>query len=174
MKRYTEDQKVSAVRIVERFGGYTDDAKAALRALLDEVPSGSTLHGWRSRFGAKPESESKSESVKKTEPRPLLITPAQRVMIEQSTEEALDMMLERAARMFVQKSTTAEAMEGMNSREFMTAAGISIDKMRVIRGLPTEIVMQITTLIDVCAKRNVSPVELLRSLAEEVAHADAD
>lgn len=127
---YSEAQRALALEIVARNGGeITAVALDEIRAAtgVANLPK-STVWRWLQR----------DATDKKA------ATPEARAQ----AARALDVMLEEAARKFVEHATQEHVLGDASAREAMTAAGIAIDKMRLLRGLPTEIIQILPDVID--------------------------
>lgn len=181
--RYTDEQKALALELVARNAGVLDVVTMdAIRAAL-ETPSlpDQTVRLWMRSYQAL---QSRSESrVKLTEKKVVDSASAitvfndtafrdedrQAVQSEASTK--LDAMFERAARMMVAKATEPEKINDMNGQQLMTAAGIAVDKMRLLRDLPTEIIQMSPILIQInqyAVLLNLSTSELLTKLLDNL------
>lgn len=134
---YSEYNRALAVEIVARNGGVLDvttlaDIRDALG--LPELKQ-QTVRYWlkTAQNDQKPIllSEEKKEPTKANE---------HKVEVTQKVKRALDEKLEIAAHKFVNHATKSETMKDMSSQAAMTSAAIAIDKMRLLRDLPTEIV----------------------------------
>lgn len=77
--------------------------------------------------------------------------------------------LEIAAHLFVEHAI--DSMDQMSGKDSMIAAGISIEKMQLLRGLPTEIAGSVGILIKIgerAAAENLSLSALLTALLESM------
>lgn len=61
-------------------------------------------------------------------------------MVVTEEKQALDARLETLAHKLLDRVESEDVLDAMSGRELMTAFGISIDKMRLLRDLPTEII----------------------------------
>jgi hypothetical protein len=82
--------------------------------------------------------------------------------------------IEQIAWRLVDHVLVAETIAGMNGQQAMVALGIAIDKMRLLRDLPTEIVQLLPVLMSKAQARGHDPTELfnalIASLDEEHTH----
>ncbi len=156
---YSDMQKAMAVEIVRRAGGRFDSETLSIvrEALSAPTLSVSTLYGWVK--SEKPETVSETRTIKKES-------------VQETVAQALDVKLEAAAHRFVDR---AIAVSGeTNAKDAMTAAAIAIDKMRLLRNLPTEIVAVLPNLLDAIDRRGLKASEVFGALLEELSSADRD
>jgi len=181
--RYTDEQKALALELVARNAGVLDVVTMdAIRAAL-ETPSlpDQTVRLWMRSYQAL---QSRSESrVKLTEKKVVDSASAitvfndtafrdeDRQAVQGEVSTKLDAMFERAARMMVAKATEPEKINDMNGQQLMTAAGIAVDKMRLLRDMPTEIIQMSPILIQInqyAVLLNLSTSELLTKLLDNL------
>ena len=181
--RYTDEQKALALELVARNDGVLDVVTMdAIRAAL-ETPSlpDQTVRLWMRSYQAL---QSRSESrVKLTEKKVVDSASAitvfndtafrdeDRQAVQGEVSTKLDAMFERAARMMVAKATEPEKINDMNGQQLMTAAGIAVDKMRLLRDMPTEIIQMSPILIQInqyAVLLNLSTSELLTKLLDNL------
>lgn len=133
--QYTEAQKAMAIEIVRRNNGVLD--VATLSAIRDALQTPKlpkmTIYRWLEACDR--ESQPGASPKKATTRKP----PSVRAETQSQAAVTLDVILERAARRFIKHAMKQEVVADASAREAMTAAGIAIDKMRLLRGLPTEI-----------------------------------
>lgn len=147
--RYTEEQRAIALEIVKRHDGIlTAGAMDAIRLALNtpDLPD-QTVRLWM-------KSLNKLQSrVKLTAEKNLTTESKLRVEISENVQrdvsQKLDALLERAAHALVEHATQDKTIARSNVQQAMTAAGIAIDKMQLLRGLPTEIVKTLPLITDV-------------------------
>ena len=149
---YTDVQKAMAVEIVRRSGGRFDsETLSTVRDALDAPNlSVSTIYGWVK--SEKPETVSETRTIKKES-------------VQEAVAQALDVKLEAAALRFVDRAVAVA--DEANAKEAMTAAAIAIDKMRLLRNLPTEIVAVLPDLITELERSGVSASEVFRRMLEK-------
>lgn len=155
---YTEIQKAMAVEIVRRAGGRFDSETLSIVRDTLGAPnlSVSTLYGWVK--SEKPEMVSETRTIKKES-------------VQETVAQALDAKLEAAAHRFVDR---AVAVSGeANAKDAMTAAAIAIDKMRLLRNLPTEIVAVLPDLVTELERSGVSASEVFRRMLEKARASNA-
>jgi uncharacterized protein YabN with tetrapyrrole methylase and pyrophosphatase domain len=153
---YTVDEKAMAIAIVQRFDGLTAEALRTIKETIGRCPSKSTLHGWCKGSPNPNETERTSEQRKKI------------VTIEDITaaHSALDDKFEELAHKYLDRAVEEDVIDKMKGRELVTSAAIAVDKMRLLRDLPTEIIEVIPTvqkLWDAASKRGIDPLAILDS-----------
>ena len=126
-RRYDDKQRAGAVVMLQSQG--YPDTPGALKRVSDHlgIPQ-ATLSRWA---------------------RGVSNPPPSNVVNEKKTE--LDQRLEALAHRILDRVETDEVLDHMTGRELMTAFGISVDKMRLLRDLPTEIIgaaPQLTRLME--------------------------
>lgn len=168
---YTVEDKIRAVRTLQRFGGLTTDGVAAARQLLGSSNlSKSTLHGWLKLYSSaiEPNSEPIAEPYRtaKKEPDPQTVAD-----IVSKADDDLAQMFEDTARIYLERASDPSAIADTKGKDAVMTAAIAIDKMRVLRGLPTEII-QVLPLIDEVskklAKHGKSFTELMTQIASRL------
>lgn len=152
--KYTPEQKALAVQTIRRFGGLTAEAIGHVRELLKNPSiSKSTLHEWLKLYAPLAEANrtepprtaepNTPERVKK--PTSLLPTVTEEMMDE--AEETLDRIFERTARNYLRHANLDKTLSETKGKDAVIAAATALDKMRLIRGLPTEIVSVVPDLL---------------------------
>lgn len=156
---YTDVQKAMAVEIVRRSGGRFDsETLSTVRDALDAPNlSVSTIYGWVK--SEKPETVTETRTIKKES-------------VQEAVAQALDVKLEAAAHRFVDRAVAVA--DEANAKEAMTAAAIAIDKMRLLRNLPTEIVAVLPNLLDAIDRKGLKASEVFGAMLEELTRADSD
>lgn len=171
---YSDGLKAIAVEIVHRNNGVIDVATLeAVRIALDapNLPK-MTIYRW---VQSHEDNKNNLESLSVVTAKKQVARIAAQQAIEQA-QEALDKMCEDAARRFIEHATKKSVIERATASQAMTSAGIAIDKMRLLRGLPTEIIGILPDLVQAISNAGLKPSdvfqEMLNSL-REVRHADS-
>lgn len=126
---YSDVEKLTAIEIVRRNGGRLDILTIAeIQAILGKAVSAPTIRGWLK--------QEKSEKENFREEKKELSSESVQVVIARKLDEKLEL----AANKFVDHAMKDEVVLKMGGREAMTAAGIAIDKMQLLRNLPTQII----------------------------------
>lgn len=164
---YTLEEKTIAIAAIQRSGGLTNQAIHEIRQMLDKPTlSKSTIHGWLKGYQASSSvssaSSAESEPNRRTEPnfKKRLLPEPQEV---NEAQEALDEMFEGVARTYLEKATEEDRMAKMSGKDFVMAAAIAVDKMRLLRNLPTEIVQVLPSLVDALKANNIDPAQFFNS-----------
>lgn len=170
---YSVDDKIRAVRVLQRFGGLTNEGIAAARKLLDAPTlSKSTLYGWQQKFGSTIElsAEPLPELGRNTQKTP---EPEQVAAIANQADNDLAQMFEDTAREYLNHARSPEVITDVKGKDAVIAAATAVDKMRILRGLPTEIVQVMPILMDVnrrIAESNlqITLMDLLMSISRQL------
>jgi hypothetical protein len=172
-RAYSDFDKALAVEIVHRNGGVlSSDALAEIRAALSAPDlKQQTVRYWIKNFspstatGETPKSTAPNQSASQNDQSALIQKNDDVVTsVRQRFSEALDVKLERAAHMLVDHAVTPRNMQGLDSQKAMTAAAIAIDKMRLLRNLPTEIVEILPVVMTELERAGVDPVQAFQAL----------
>lgn len=147
---YSEAQRAMALEIVARNGG------EITAVALDEIRSAtgapnlpkSTVWRWLQRDATDKKAASPEARAQ--------------------AAKALDVMLEEAARRFVNHAVKDAVLNEASTREAMTAAGIAIDKMRLLRGLPTEIISILPALIQKIEEKGLRASDVFQAMMEQL------
>lgn len=123
---YSDQQKYVACELVKRNKGAIDDGlMAIIRETLD-APKLSRTNVWRWwRHYEQMQPETATDATAKN---------------AGMNDTELDELFERAARKFVNHALRDELLIWTSSKDAIIAAGVAVDKMRLLRDLPTEII----------------------------------
>jgi transposase-like protein len=168
---YSAEEKASAIAIVRRCGGQTDEAMRAIAAALGRTVSKSTVHDWlKTAADSEPKrtrSESAEPNVKKAN-RPEK-QPVTEALIAQA-DEALDGVFEHVAQTYLHHALKPEVLADVKGKDAVMAAAIATDKMRLLRGLPTEIVQILPGLVQTLTDAGFNPAEVFLAMMNEAQH----
>jgi hypothetical protein len=162
---YSDAQKVTACEIVRLNNGVIDDAIIALiRVTLDapKLPK-MTIWRWWKHY------ESMANVTGVTEKEAPNVTPDTFPQI--ADDRPLDVKLEQAAHKFVNHAMRGDLLMWSSSKDAMLAAAIAIDKMRLLRDLPTEIVRilpVITRISDKLTERGLNASDVFELMFQEL------
>lgn len=139
---YSDYDKAMAIEIVRRNNGIlTALCLADIRqALKSPDLKQQTIRYWMKTLDPSPLSDQKKK------PSRSKIETINSIEIREHVAKALDQKLEDAAHLFVDHATKADTIEKMSGTAAMTSAAIAIEKMRLLRDLPTEIIGAIPVL----------------------------
>lgn len=98
--------------------------------------------------------------------------PPQDVLQEKKTE--LADLFENAARIYLAHATTPDVVADVSGNASMTAAAIAVDKMQLLRGLPTEIVGMIPDVIAALRVLGQEPADVFNSIIQRAAAQEAE
>lgn len=162
---YTAEQKALALALVARHGGMTSEALADIEAALGKRVSTSTLHSWIPKPESKSETkEPKSESEREKKTPGALVT----AEVQAQAEEALDMMFEAVARRYLTHATDDSVIANVKGKDAVIAAATAVDKMRLLRNLPTEIVQVLPAIMSLSDELGIPASDLFNNLFVEL------
>jgi hypothetical protein len=139
-KRKRYDDKFRATSVVMLTAAGYPDMKGALQQTADhlKVPA-RTLSRW---FNA--------ES-----------NPPPAILVNEKKEELAD-LFENAAYEYVKHSIKRDVVEDTRGKDAIMAAAVATDKMRLLRGLPTEIIVLVPGFIEAIKKLGQDPQEVMK------------
>lgn len=157
---YSDIERLVAVEIVNRLGGsITPDVLAEVRAAIGKPVTAPSIRAWiRSQ-----EKFKKENLLEKNGDGPDLL---------KQVEQTLDAMFEEVARAMLARALTPEVIVKMGGRDLVIAAATAYDKMRLARGLPTEIIQVLPGVLDALNKLGLNPVEMFNAIIAEAAERD--
>lgn len=130
---YSDKQRAQAIRLVEGNDGVIDhDTLASVRMLLNSpsLPY-KTVQRWVNDKNVNGEK-----------------------IPDRYDTDPLDVLFEGVARTYIRHAETDQAKERTSGAQAMTAAAIAVDKMRLLQGLPTEIIAIAPTLTELISLIN--------------------
>jgi len=152
---YSEAQQALAVEIVSRYDGQvTSECLAEVRQMLG-VMSLPKVTVWR--WFQNNVTDKKS------------VTPEAR----QQAAKRLDEMFESLARHALEAADSGDKFEKMNAQQLAMTAAIAVDKMRLLRDLPTEIVAVLPALMTAFERKGLNASDVFQSMLNKLAE-DAD
>jgi hypothetical protein len=80
----------------------------------------------------------------------------------------LDVELEELAQLLVAHAKRPEVIGAATLQQTMTSLGITIEKLRLLRGLPTEIVAVLPDLIETIRRKGYDPVAALVRMRDQI------
>lgn len=168
---YSDVQKAMAVELIRRNNNVLDDLTlAAIRRLLNAPNlSDRGVRNWLKESVAKKFSEKKDEAGK-----PLAISDPIEESIEEAAAETLDKMFEDTARLYLKQAQKDEVIGATKGKDAVIAAATAVDKMRLLRNLPTEIVAVLPNLLDALDRKGLKASEVFGAMLEELSRADSD
>lgn len=166
---YAPEEKALAIAILKRYGGMTMSALADIEAALGRRVSTSTLHGWLPKTETKVKREPKSKNVSKSKSETTKKTPGALVTpdVQAAAEVALDRLFEDVARAYLRRAADETAINATKGKDAVIAAATAVDKMRLLRGLPTEIVAILPDVIEALNAVGIDPVETFVRLIQK-------
>lgn len=166
---YSETEKALAVEIVRRNSGVLDSLTlASIRSAIGPRLTAPTIRGWLKAAGGDTKVENLPSPPRENLPEKKG-PPSSDPVLVQKVNQVLDQKLEQAAHRFIDHATRPETVAEMSGQQAMTSAGIAIDKMRLLRGLPTEIVAVVPDLIEVIRRKGYDPLQALTTMKAQFA-----
>jgi hypothetical protein len=139
---YSDADKAMAVEIVRRKNGVIDTVCLSdIQTAIGKHVTSPSVRLWVKQFAGEVSEEKKKNFTEKK------VKELQ--AIQQVVAKKLDEKLEAAAHKFVDHATNDTVVNVMTGQQAMTAAAIAIDKMRLLRDLPTEIIGAIPVMIKI-------------------------
>lgn len=169
---YTAEQRQQAVAIVESHDWIINDAVLSLvRVTLNIDVSQRSLYNWctATKKSGDPAPAHSAKSPEKVSAK-TLAKPAN-VEIEIATESpdaALVSELRVAAHKFIARAVEDERMEGMRSDRLMTAAGIAIDKILKLEGIPDFVIAVTINLVEVAQQKGLDPARAIEAMIDQM------
>lgn len=94
-------------------------------------------------------------------------------MVTEKKEDMAD-LFEIAAFKYLKFASSDDVIESASARDAMMNAAVATDKMRLLRGLPTEIVELVPGVIEALKKQNLDPVEIFQRMIDRAANVSSD
>ncbi len=152
---YSDIQKATTCALVKQNGGVIDDVLiATIRVAIDEpkLPKMTIWRWWK---------QYQVLSVQKDD-----VTQKNEWNVIDVTSITLDDKLERAAHKFIDHAVNDDLILWTSSKDAMTAAAIAIDKMRLLRDLPTEIIGAASELTELATFFRENNIEMSSAIRE--------
>ncbi len=88
------------------------------------------------------------------------------IPVEEVAAKTLDLMFEETARLFLKRATDDEKIDDASAKDLVTSAAIAVDKMRLLRNLPTEIIQVLPELVKLLELQGVSAADVFHRMLE--------
>lgn len=174
---YNEAQRAIALEIIYKYGGrVTIEALADIRRVLKapKLPK-RTVYNWL-ELDAQDGKETITANEKRVQDSEIspLKSPKRFVSIEakQTARKTLEELFQDIVYAYGEHALTDDAIDGTRGKEAVIAAATALDKLRLIQGLPTEIVAVLPDAIAALRRHGVDPVEWLKATVDELNSAD--
>lgn len=153
---YTDAEKIIAIETIKRHGNNIRDALPDIRDLIGKPVTERTVYNWW-------KARSRIEKLKVVS-----VTQKNEVEILHTdwAGESLDDVFERVARKYLARAENDSAIEKTSGQAAVTSAAIAVDKMRLLRNLPTEIVGILPGLVESIQRAGHDPALVLAKLKE--------
>jgi hypothetical protein len=161
-RAYNEAERAIAVEIVQRYGKLSNEAITDIRTTLSaSTLSKSTIHGWLPPGLL--HSHGQFELVR-TSSNPEKRTRTPSPAAQDKASQALDDLFEEVARNYLSHANQESVIKEARGKDAIMAAAIAVDKMRLLRNLPTEIIdllPSIQILFERMTARGLNPSEFV-------------
>lgn len=169
---YSEEVKRQAVKLIADHGGkISDELILVIRETLGVSVKTRTLYNWWTSAKTDVQNANLQNAQKKMAvdlPIPSDAAPAI-LSAEDSSNATLIPKLRRAAHKFIDHATQDTEIKKVNSLKAMTAAGIAIDKLLKLEGVP-DIVIDVTiSFLEVAKRKGLDPAQAIRTLSDKMA-----
>lgn len=156
---YSAHDQAMALAIVERYDGeVTRVCLDTIRQTLDAPAlNKSTVYRWLQSQPVAPESQPEKNTVN-----------------PEAVEQALDAVFEVTARRYLEHANQDAVIADTKGKDAIMAAAIAVDKMRLLRNLPTEIVVILPDLVAAIDRAGLSASDVFNAMLQELALHDAD
>ena len=163
---YTEAQRALAVEIVERHGGtVTQEALQEVRDAL-QSPNLPRMSVWRWLNSQAVTGVTDSEkNLKSLEGSQVVVTTRAKAWASRT----LDEMFEEVATRYLEHALEDDVIDEVRGQSAVTAAAIATDKMRLLRGLPTEIIAMMPGLVNAIQERGLNPTAVFQAIYDRLA-----
>lgn len=95
-------------------------------------------------------------------------------MVEKKAAQTLDCYFEQVAWRMLEHALKDDVLGKMDGRAAVTSAAIAVDKMQLLRGLPTEIVAVLPQVLKAIEQRGLSAGDVFEAMLAELVSNDAD
>jgi hypothetical protein len=171
---YTAEQKASAVELIRSHDGVINDAVLlVVRETLNIDASLRTLYNWWTSASASKKMQnlhSAKVSAKK------IANPDEQTIDIPDTQEptaaidkSLSTKLRKAADKFIDAATEDDRMAGMKSDRLMTAAGIAIDKLLKLEGVPDIVIDVTVSFVEMAQRKGRDPANIIKAAIDQLA-----
>ena len=152
-RQYTSDEKVLAVEIVAQYEDeVTKDALATIRTALGaDKLNKTTVYRWMAKHPVATE-----------------LQPIKKRAVE-LVEKNLDDVFEALARQLLTHAANPDIVAEMKGQQAVTSAAIAVDKMRLLRDMPTEIVQLWPGLMTALNDLDLDPAAVFESIIAQAA-----
>lgn len=150
-RHYSDHDKAIALEIIARFGGeVTRECLATIRqALAAPDLNKSTVYRWAQSQPVAAESQ-----------------PAKKAAADQATK-ALDVYFEDVARAMLAEAIKPETIGAMKGRDLVISAATAVDKMRLLRNMPTEIVALWPGFMEALSELELNPADVFNAIIDQ-------
>lgn len=153
---FTESERALALDILRRNGGneITKSVMQEIQNMLGRPVGRTTLHRWI-----------------KVERRMQLLEGKSSIPdeVRMRATETLDAIWEQRARELLDQVGKPGVIEKMSGRDLIISAAVATDKMRLLRGLPTEYIQALPSFFDALKLAGIDPLAFMHSVMERIA-----
>jgi hypothetical protein len=166
---YTVEQKMMAVEIIRREGGLIGKHQVKMIQDLLESPTVSQvcIRNWWLKYKDVPPSEVLKQAYGEwVTPQELVakgIDPKAAVLREDASNAVVD-LFEKVSKAYLEHALEEEVIKATKGRDAVWAAAVSIDKVRLMREVPKEIISILPSIVDLIKKKNMNPIEIFQQM----------
>lgn len=169
---YSDIQKMQACELVKQHKGVIDEAILdEIRREIDEpkLPKMTVWRWWKHYqiVAGQPVEEPKAPG--KTDGYVGVTFPSASSDVTDVTGESLDDKLERAAHKLIDHALRDELLLWTSSKDAISAATEAIKTMRLLRGMPTEILAVLPELVEVIRRKGYDPAQAIKTMHNQFA-----
>lgn len=163
MAGYTKKQKALVIELIRRNGGtISKDVIADSQKLLSAPVTEKTLHRWwKSYSGSEKDVSFVTVDKKKATDN------------QEWASRTLDSYFEKIAYTYLDRAVEPEAVKKTSGNQAVMTAAVAVDKMRLLRNLPTEIVSIMPDLMKSIEAAGENPYDLLMRLKQKLDNQNA-
>lgn len=166
---YTVEQQLMAVDLIRKNGGKIDKKTIqAVRTMLNAPTINQPgLRNWWLKYKDTPP----AEVLKKAygdwiTPRELVekgIDP-RAAALRNEAEDNVGSLFMAIAKTYLEHALKPEIIEKTKGRDAVWAAAVSIDKVRLLREVPKEVIDMLPSIIDLAKKKGLAPTEMFQQM----------
>lgn len=159
MVSYTLDEKAQIIALLHRFEGVNVRAMNAITETFGFCPSRRSLYTWLREVPLPQSLDNSSQHTTRKRITPERLEQAQ-LKLDEKFEIVANTCLDRLLR--------PEILAEMKGRDLAWVAAVSVDKLRLLRDMPTEIVGILADIVPKLRDRGLNPVAVFSELSAQI------
>lgn len=168
---YTTEQKTSAIELIRSHDGVINDAVLlVVNETLNINASLRTLYNWWTAASASKKMQNLHSA--KVSAKEIASPDEQTIAVPDADMPALDKSLStklrKAADKFIDAATEDDRMAGMKSDRLMTAAGIAIDKLLKLEGVPDIVIDVTVSFVEMAQRKGRDPAKIIEAAIRQL------